>query len=95
MSNKKKLGQFFTTNYEYILQNMNIPDTCNIIEPFCGNGDLLNFIKNKDNHTIECYDIESKHDFIIQQDTLLYPPDYSNKYIITNPPYLARNKSNN
>jgi hypothetical protein len=95
MSNKKQLGQFFTTNYEYILQNFIIPDgIVNIIEPFAGNGDLLNFInKQADQYTIECFDIEPKKDFIIQRDTLLDPPNYQDKYVITNPPYIARNKS--
>jgi hypothetical protein len=51
MSIKNKLGQFYTTNYEYILQNLNIPENITkIIEPFTGNGDLLNFIKNKDKY---------------------------------------------
>lgn len=87
---KKELGQFYTTNYEYILQNFKIPDNVkNIIEPFAGNGDLIKFLD-----TIpECYDIEPKQDFIIKRDTLLNPPDYNNKFIITNPPYLARNKN--
>ncbi len=90
--NKKQLGQFFTTNYSYILQNLFIKNgVSNIIEPFCGNGDLLNFITKK--YNIECFDIEPKHDYIIHRDTLLYPPDYNNKFILTNPPYLARNKS--
>lgn len=109
ISTKSKLGQFFTTNFKYILQNLHIPQEINhIIEPFAGNGDLLNFIENKDKYTIECYDIEPKpivsvdvsftnilpkKDFIIQKDTLLNPPNYNNKFIITNPPYLARNKS--
>lgn len=45
-ASKKSLGQFYTTNYEYILQNIFIPDNVvNIIEPFAGNGDLLNFIE--------------------------------------------------
>ena len=93
--NKKIYGQFYTTNYEYILQGFKIPDNIkNIIEPFTGNGDLLNFIE-KDKYNIECYDIEPKKDFIINQDTIENPPDYNNKYIITNPPYLARNKSTN
>lgn len=93
---KKQLGQFFTTNYKYILQNMFIPDGVeNIIEPFAGNGDLLNFIETPEKYKLECYDIEPKKEFIIQQDTLLNPPDYTNKFILTNPPYLARNKSKN
>jgi hypothetical protein len=51
IKNKHKLGQFYTTNYEYILQNLNIPENITkIIEPFTGNGDLLNFIKNKDKY---------------------------------------------
>lgn len=45
LTNKSLRGQFFTTNYKYILSNLFIPDNITkIIEPFCGNGDLLNFI---------------------------------------------------
>lgn len=92
--NKKNLGQFFTTNYEYILQNFNIPSgILNIIEPFSGNCDLIKFIKDINKFNIEYYDIEPKLDYVIQRDTILNPPDYSNKFILTNPPYLARNKS--
>tara|TARA_Y100001978_G_C23696969_1_gene438147 strand:+ start:1403 stop:2425 length:1023 start_codon:yes stop_codon:yes gene_type:complete len=94
---KQQLGQFYTTNYEYILQNLNIPNNVeDIIEPFCGQGDLVKFIKeNKTEYNLECYDIEPKNNElnIIKQDTLLNPPNYNNKYVITNPPYLARNKS--
>lgn len=92
---KQKLGQFFTTNYKYILSNLCIPENIKkIIEPFCGNGDLLNFIDKK-KYIIECYDIEPKHDYIIKRDTIKNPPNYSNSFIITNPPYLSRNKSVN
>lgn len=91
---KKELGQFFTTNYQYILQQLYIPDNIDhIIEPFCGQGDLINFIKDKDRYSIECYDIESRKEYIIQRDTLMNPPSYKNKFVITNPPYLARNKT--
>ena len=94
-TNKQLLGQFYTTNYTYILQNMYIPDNIsNIIEPFAGAGDLLNFINDndRDKYNIECYDIEPKKDFIIKRDTLLNPPNFDNAFVITNPPYLARNK---
>ena len=95
MTTKQKLGQFYTTNYDYILQNLYIPENIiKIIEPFAGNGDLLNFIKDKDNYNIECYDIEPKKDYIIQKNTILDPPNFNNSFILTNPPYLARNKSN-
>jgi len=95
--NKKTLGQFYTTNHIYILQGMKIPDNIkDIIEPFTGNGDLISFIK-KDSldiiYNIECYDLEPKKDYIIKKDTIKDPPNYNNKFLITNPPYLARNKS--
>lgn len=94
MSSKKKLGQFYTTNYDYILQNLNIPDNVNnIIEPFCGEKDLLNFIKYKNKYKIEIFDVEPKFKDIIKKDTIKDPPNYKNKFILTNPPYLARNKS--
>lgn len=91
---KKRLGQFYTTNYDYILQNLYIPDDVSIIiEPFAGQGNLLDFIINKENYTIESYDLDPKLDFIIKRDTLKEPPCYDNKFILTNPPFLARNKN--
>jgi hypothetical protein len=93
-NSKKLLGQFYTTNYEYILSNLYIPeDVDTIIEPFAGNGDLLKFIKNKNDKTLELYDIDPKCDNTIKRDTLLDPPCYKNKFVLTNPPYLARNKN--
>lgn len=91
--NKKELGQFMTTNFKYILQNLKIPEETEIIiEPFCGHGDLLNFLDKK-KHKIECYDIEPKSDFIEKRNILENPPIYKNKFVLTNPPYLAKNKS--
>ena len=94
---KKQLGQYFTKNQNYILQNMKIPENVkHIIEPFTGDGDLLKFFeKDKNKYSLECYDIEPKHSYIIKKDTIQNPPNYNNKFIITNPPYLARNKSTN
>ena len=97
MSSKQKLGQFFTTHSNYILQNFELPKNIeHIIEPFAGNKDLVKFIEEK-NYTnqISLYDIDPKHNDIIKRDTLSYPPEFENSYIITNPPYLARNKNSN
>jgi len=92
---KKQYGQFYTTNYKKILKGFNIPDDIdNIIEPFAGNCDLINFLENK-NYNLELYDIDPQNKEVIKRDTLLNPPNYSEKFILTNPPYLARNKSNN
>jgi len=93
MNNKQKFGQFFTENYKYILQNFKIPNNIkNIIEPFVGNEDLLNFVDiNK--YNIEKYDIDPQNKNIKKRDTILNPPNYNNKFVLTNPPYLARNKN--
>src|SRR5271170_1892175 len=96
---KKKYGKFFTTNYKKILADLYIPSEEKIIiEPFVGEGDLLNFVDS--NKTIKTYDIcqpiskfTSDNITFKKKDTLNSPPDYSNKIVITNPPYLARNKS--
>jgi hypothetical protein len=96
MDRKKEYGQYYTTRYEYILQSMNIPENVKcIIEPFCGSGHLLDFIVDKKKYEIECYDIDPKKEYIIPCDTITNPPSYSNKFILTNPPYLARNKTIN
>ena len=94
---KKELGQFYTKNYDYILQNIKIPNNItNIIEPFAGEGDLIKYInKFSKNFNIEMYDLDPKQDNIIKRDTLLKPPNYKDKFVLTNPPYLARNKSSN
>jgi hypothetical protein len=93
METKKKLGQFYTTNYEYILREIVIPDGVeNIIEPFVGKGDLLKFINKSKIKSIESFDLEPIPE-AIKRDTLKNPPEYKGKYVITNPPYLARNKN--
>jgi hypothetical protein len=103
MNDKKKHGKFYTKNYSEILQDLEIPDDIKIIvEPFVGQGDLLSYINKQDlKCNIETYDIcKPKNDITANnitftlRDTLNNPPKYKNKAIITNPPYLARNKSN-
>ena len=92
---KQGLGQFYTTNFSHILQNLSIPPTVlHIIEPFAGKGDLFSFIPQTVKN-LECYDIDPKNLCVIQRDTLLNPPNYVNTFVLTNPPYLARNKSKN
>lgn len=98
MSNKQELGQFYTTNYGYILNNVHIPEhITKLIEPFAGEGHLTAFAVSqlKVVESVFEYDIDPKNQFITQRNTLLDPPDYKDFYIITNPPYLARNKCDN
>lgn len=98
INNKKNRGQFYTTNYSYILDSIPGPpsNVQLVIEPFAGKGDLINWIREGGYQGIvEAYDIEPKGENIIIRDTLKNPPNYDNSWIITNPPYLARNKSDN
>lgn len=92
MSKKKDLGQFYTTNSEYIISNLVdiFPEQCTVIDPFVGEGDLLKLLKN---HKFIGYDIDKKIKGCIEQDTLINPPKYDGKWVLTNPPYLARNKN--
>ncbi len=99
---KRNLGKFYTENYNYIFQGFNLPDlsTTHFIEPFVGMGHLINFLKNyynvEQNHlNIEYYDLDNNIEGVVIRDTLMEPPNYDNKYVITNPPFLARNKNDN
>lgn len=96
MELKKSLGQFYTTNSDYILQNLELPENIEVIEPFVGQGDLVIWTKkNVKYKSIETYDLDPKIKCDNVVDTIKFPPIYENKYVITNPPYLAKNKNNN
>ncbi len=97
---KKNLGKFYTENYDYIFQGFDLSNYKNnhFIEPFVGKGHLINFLTkhfnlNINQLNIEFYDLENHFANTIIQDTLLKPPIYKDKYVVTNPPFLARNKS--
>jgi hypothetical protein len=91
---KKALGQFYTSNHSYILDGLSLPTQARcIVEPFAGRGDLLDWLCEKGNTLpVESYDIDPKREGVVQRDTLMNPPDYTDAWILTNPPYLARNK---
>jgi hypothetical protein len=92
---KKEKGQFYTVKSAYILDGLSLPPAearC-VMEPFAGKGDLLDWLSTQSNRLpIEAYDIDPKKEGIERRDTLLNPPIYANTWILTNPPYLARNK---
>lgn len=95
ISNDIKKTQHFSIESSILLEGL-IEDKDlkkykdNVIEPFYGNGDLL---KGLELGCVDKYDIEPLYDDVKYRDTLKNPPDYKGKYIITNPPYLARNKA--
>lgn len=71
-----------------LVDGFKVSDDVNIIEPFAGNMDLLKLLNTT---TDEMFDIEPKDEKIVLRDTLTSPPDYNNKFVITNPPYKAKN----
>lgn len=90
--NKKTRGQFYTSAATYILDGFERPHAdVKLIEPFAGSGDLLTWCNHKG--PVEAYDIEPKCPAVLQRDTLADPPIYNGAFVLTNPPYLARNKS--
>ncbi len=100
---KKELGKFYTENYNHIFQGFQLPTNYRdylFIEPFVGKGHLLHFLQdyykvNIDNLNIEYYDLENHIEGTIVRDSIQNPPDYnrSNTFVITNPPFLALNKT--
>lgn len=65
-----------------------VPKAAVLVEPFVGEGDLVKYFSNK----WETYDIREGTMGKVQ-DTLTTPPDYKGKWVITNPPFLAKNKA--
>lgn len=90
MEKKVKYGQFYTKKSNYIIGNLikDLDPNKKVVEPFCGEGDLLIF-----NNECELYDIDPKIENTIERDTLKNPLDYTNKLVVTNPPFLAKNKN--
>ena len=89
--NKTNLGQFYTKNSAYIIRNFKhlIPKQETIVDPFAGEWDLLNLFKNPK----VGFDIDPKTPDTIQRDFLTEPINLKNSWVVTNPPYLARNKN--
>ena len=87
-----KRTQHFTTRSAQICENLLefIPSDASLIEPFAGGEDLIELFPDA---SWEKYDIEPTNNTIVKRDTLKTPPDYKGKWVITNPPYLAKNKA--
>ena len=97
MTKKSALGQFFTTNSDYILQRLVevLPQDESLIcvDPFAGNQDLLKWVKRHRHLAArEAFDIDPKSEDVEQRDSLLNPPNLTGRWVVTNPPYLAKNK---
>ncbi len=97
LNKKRQLGQFFTTNSDYILKGLdNFVVGKKVTDPFAGDGDLLNWaLKNRAGSACG---LDVNADFlkksvtpITHNDSILNSKRY--KFVITNPPYLNINKA--
>lgn len=95
VAKKRDLGQFFTTNSDYILQGLNdfVKDK-EITDPFAGNQDLLIWAKSNNCKKIIGFDCDQKYvdeRKVFLNDSINHPKSY--KFVCTNPPYLHKNKA--
>ena len=95
MTNRKELGQHMTTLCSRVFQGIGISifgkqEENKYIEPFYGQGHI---IKHFDIKQAEVYDIDPSSEEVPKRDTLLNPPDMKGKIVLTNPPYIAKNKN--
>jgi len=92
---KQQLGQFFTTNSDYILQGLEIfIKDKEVVDPFAGNGDLLRWATKNGCRLAKGFDIDKKYTdgkIINYNDSLNNPQAYC--FVLTNPPYLHKNKA--
>lgn len=92
-TDKQALGQYLTTKateilagFESYVQGKNVIDCC------AGYGDLLTWAEKHGAASTKGYDIDFSTGYE-QRDSLMNPPNFAGKFVITNPPYLCRNKA--
>lgn len=95
VAKKRNLGQFFTTNSDYILQDFGeFIKNKEVADPFAGNQDLLNWARDNKCKKSVGFDLDSKYideKNVFFNDSINFPQKY--KFVCTNPPYLHKNKA--
>jgi len=95
MIDKKQNGQFFTKNSDYILNSFSqFIKNKTAVDPFAGNKDLIEWAKRNGAEKIIGYDVDPKYidnKAVFYNDSIINSKKY--KFIITNPPYLHKNKA--
>jgi len=92
---KIQLGQFFTTNSDYILQGLErFVKNKKIIDPFAGNQNLFFWAQKNKCKTIIGFDFDENYvdnKKVLLNDSINNPKKYG--FVLTNPPYLHKNKA--
>lgn len=95
MTHKKLNGQFFTTNANEILNGFSKHIiNKNVVDPFAGNKDLMFWAKRNGAKKIIGFDVDENYtdsSLVFWNDSINSPRKY--KFVITNPPYLHKNKA--
>ena len=94
-SSKRQLGQFFTKNSDYILRGLEkYIRNKEVIDPFAGNGNLIDWAKENKAGSIKGYDVDRKY---VNDKNISYNDSINDhleyKFVLTNPPYLHKNKA--
>lgn len=90
LNKQKEYGRFYSKNKELVEDHIDkVREEDILIDPFAGEKDLLNIFENE--HI--AFDLDESLEGIEIRDSLMDPPSYEGKFIITNPPYLAENKT--
>ena len=92
-NHKQALGQYFTSNADRVLSGFEhcVKDK-HVVDPFAGAGDLLRWAHSNGAASVGGYDLEPQNSEYIQNDSIVNPPDYTGKIVVSNPPYLSKNK---
>jgi len=92
---KRDLGQFFTTNADYILQGFEeFIGGKEVSDPFAGNQELLNWCQKNGARSAVGFDCDKNYidgKNVFYNDSINSPQKY--KFVCTNPPYLHKNKA--
>ncbi|KKS22948.1 MAG: hypothetical protein UU81_C0045G0007 [Microgenomates group bacterium GW2011_GWC1_41_8] len=96
MNAKRQLGQFFTTNSDYILSGFSkLVRSRNVRDPFAGSGELVDWANKNGARSVIGFDVDNSYvdnKTIFKNDSINNPKKYD--FVLTNPPYLHKNKAN-
>lgn len=86
-------GSFFTRNAEKLLQGFeDMAKGAQIVEPFAGDGDLVEWCLRHGAKSVEQYDLSPRSESVQQNDSIANPI-LDRPVVVTNPPWLARNRN--
>ncbi len=95
MNHKRLNGQFFTKNSEYILQGFSrFVVGKEIVDPFAGDQDLICWAVNHAAKKVIGFDVDQTYvddKIVFKNNSINYVKKY--KFVLTNPPYLHKNKA--